>query len=240
MRRDVRFSGGSHPWIPVRGSSQPHLPPPWDSVALARLTALAERPPRDFRPGEWLSSPESTGGICCIHRGLAGLRRLDDCGRLVFLRLLSPGAVHVGAAVGTGLQALTTVRATVLPATLPAQDDPEIRDCLIAAQQAELDECERRIVDLATLPAGARLARRLLDFSRPDDGQGPSGRFVIPISRRDLADLIGVRPETLARLLGTLVAHGYVQVSGRRAAVLDGAGLRRLALGGCDGDQKRQ
>ncbi|MGE5517848.1 MAG: Crp/Fnr family transcriptional regulator [Bacteroidota bacterium] len=181
--------------------------------------------------------------VYCIHRGIVGLRRRGVSGRLVFLRLLYPGEIYVAGGLPvrkTSLQAVTGGRASVIKGQDLLQGDWRVRDWLIAAQQAELEKSEKCIVDLTTLSASAMLARHLLDFSRlgsrPGDEDGVP--FLIPMSRLDLANLIGIRPETLARLLRGLVSHGYIEVGGRHATVLDAPSLRRIAMGMHDVHQK--
>jgi CRP/FNR family transcriptional regulator len=45
--------------------------------------------------------------------------------------------------------------------------------------------------------------------------------FELPLSRKDMASIVGTRPETIARTIRSLEADGVTRFSGRRVTVHD-------------------
>lgn len=81
------------------------------------------------------------------------------------------------------------------------------------------------------MAAKVRLARFLLQLSRcmADCGQSPR-HFHLRMSRRDIANYLGVAHETVSRSFGVLSRCGWLQVDNREVEILDLAGLRQFAL----------
>lgn len=79
---------------------------------------------------------------------------------------------------------------------------------------------------LTTSSAPQRLALYLLKLSGQEDGA-----IHLPLSQRQLASRLGVRAETLSRLLADWQARGYVAGRGREWSVQDKRHLQELAHG---------
>jgi CRP/FNR family transcriptional activator FtrB len=61
-----------------------------------------------------------------------------------------------------------------------------------------------------------------------DDKTGRSGSFRLPMEKKTLANMLGMRPENLSRTLGELASHG-VEVKGARLTIADRTALARFA-----------
>jgi CRP/FNR family transcriptional regulator len=85
---------------------------------------------------------------------------------------------------------------------------------------------------MAAVAAEVRLARFLLHLSHrmAACGQSPR-RFVLRMSRRDIASYLGVAHETVSRSFTALAGWGLVEVDNREVAIADMEGLRALSLG---------
>jgi len=70
--------------------------------------------------------------------------------------------------------------------------------------------------------------------SRAARSAAGSCTFELPILNRELAELIGIRPETLSRAIAQLRTLGLAQLDGRTVHVPSLANLSRIA--GCHGD----
>lgn len=82
----------------------------------------------------------------------------------------------------------------------------------------------------AAVPAEVRLARFLLHWSHRMAISGQSVRQLkLAMSRRDVAQLLGVAHETVSRTFGSLAASGCVAVTGRTVDILDAAALQGAA-----------
>ena len=100
-------------------------------------------------------------------------------------------------------------------------------------QQARSND---HIADLAAKTPLERLASVLFEFGRwPDSDVGINGEAIvrIPIRRTDIADYLGMTPETLSRAVRCLEQERLVQtLDATRILMLDVVGLRRIANGG--------
>jgi CRP/FNR family transcriptional regulator len=84
---------------------------------------------------------------------------------------------------------------------------------------------------MAAVAAEARLARFILWMSARMATHGESPRrFVLRMSRRDIASLLAVAHETISRGFGQLAECGYITVDGREIEILDHAALQACSL----------
>lgn len=97
-------------------------------------------------------------------------------------------------------------------------------------------EIRQRDIDAAvasTRGAAERVACTLLRLALSFDAPAADGSIAIdcPLPRQALADLVGIRVETVSRVLSELARDGVVDASGRGIRIRDPRGLRRAA--GC-------
>jgi CRP/FNR family transcriptional regulator len=154
--------------------------------------------------------------------------RGDLIGARAFLR----GRPH-----GAGAQALTDVvlcRIGRADAEALAAARPQFGRRLVAACLDALDRAERALVENAALSNRDRLLALLARLAERCGRREPDGTLTarLPVSREDLAGMIGVRPETLSRLMTRLKAEGALRASGRRLAIPAAALLRPAAAEG--------
>lgn len=164
-------------------------------------------------------------GAYCVSQGLIAIRSFGPDGDSSLLRLAYPGDVIGFRAFLTGRDHRTEARALVQSrvcvvarrdAKQVVQGCPAVLARLAERFAAELDHCHDRIQDAGRLPNRTRLALLLQKLMQVHGTQsGAVWRMYLPISRQDLADLLGVQPETLSRLMGRLQAEGQIQASGR-------------------------
>lgn len=83
---------------------------------------------------------------------------------------------------------------------------------------------------LGSLHAEARVAAFLLDLSKRYAALGhPGSAFRLPMMRRDVANYLGLKVETVSRILATLAREGCVRIRRREVEILDEAALRSNA-----------
>lgn len=176
-------------------------------------------------------------GLHCVESGLLALRKSDEHGNGVILRLAHPGetlgfpAFFGRMAYTASAEALRETRICFFPARL-VQDilarNPSLRDefCRLLAQElVQYGEARLRV---ATRTLERRLQDLLLQLLPGCGEVGPCGtraRLELPLSRRDLAAMLGVRPETVARAARQLGELGLARFEGRQVDIPD---LRRL------------
>jgi CRP-like cAMP-binding protein len=103
---------------------------------------------------------------------------------------------------------------------------------LLRQSTRDLAALEDKYLQMVSRQAHERLAALLLSFKgkqeRSDRG---SCSFQLPLMNKDLADLMGIRPETLSRAIGQLRSAGLAELRGRIVHI---PSIARLAqLGGC-------
>lgn len=217
----------------------------WRPVAGSALSTLARGfTRRELADGSLLYRQGSASdGVYCVSRGLIAIRTFGADGSSSLLRLAYPGelvgyrAFLTGRAHRTEAQALVASRICVVArrdARRVVQACPAVLARLAERCADELDLCHERIHEAARLPNKTRLLRLLnqLMVAHGEEGGG-AWRMRLPISRQDLADILGVQPETLSRLMKRLEAEGQLRSSGRRIE-MPGSGQGLVTNSGLD------
>ena len=167
----------------------------------------------------------------------------DRFGRDYILDIARPGDVlgEIGTREGdthtTSAEAMVETQASFLGREHLArflQLHPSAGLRLVAALGEALGRARRKARDLAFKSAEGRLAELLLHLA---DGSGesvPQGglRVSLAYSRREMAEMIGVSPETAIRLLGRMRDRRILSLEQRELAVHDVDRLRRIARHG--------
>lgn len=204
-----------------------------ERAALAREAQLMHA-----RRGAWLTRRgEALRGVFTVARGSAkvALRRADGVERV--LRFIAPGETFGEAAVLLGRDsavdavALADCTVVILPAAA-------IR--ALAARHAAFAHGMARVLAERMLglmkevesselrPASERLAAYLLTLAQPAGG-GEAWTARLPATKTLVASRLGIKKETLSRLLHDLTAKRLIEVSRRDIAILDRGRLSALA-----------
>ena len=140
---------------------------------------------------------------------------LDRCG---------PG-LHASSAVALSdceLCEISTYRAEML-----CDFNPRVGAHIRRLVAQQLAAAQQHALSLSCLTVDERLARFLLDLGRRWMERGYSGRaYVLPMTRRDIADHLGLTPETVSRVLGRFQERGWIRQQLRSIEILDEAILR--------------
>ncbi len=108
---------------------------------------------------------------------------------------------------------------------------PAIGLRLITALSRSLSEARNKARVLALKRPIGRLAALLLDLLESSGHRASGERTRLPYSRRALAEMIGVSPETAVRLLSRLKREGIVDADLHSFVVVDAPALAQLAEG---------
>ncbi len=177
-----------------------------------------------FRQGDACDS------VYCVESGLVGLRKTDAQGNALLVGLahasdtLGYAGLFAGGRQSATAEALVESRVCVIArATI---------ESLVASNQAlalrflrrlsrEVRAAEQERMDAVTLPVRARLAQLLLTLADRYGRMIPAGALevVVPLARQDMAALLGVRPESVARAVRALSDAGVARFDGRLISI---------------------
>jgi CRP/FNR family transcriptional regulator, dissimilatory nitrate respiration regulator len=205
-------------------------------LTLAPLASL-----RRYDRGELLFLQDTpAAGLHVVTRGQVEIYRAGGDGPRRLLHVFGPGEVigEVPAFEGGPFPATAAAASPVVEALFLPRDEfhalgrerPEILLQMLATLSRRLRQFLGRIESLASQPASARLAARLLELSR-EQGQGgrPATAVSLPSSKANLAHTLGMTPETLSRLLRQWRERGMVRVERRLVRIERPEELRALA-----------
>ena len=179
-------------------------------------------------------------GLYILCHGAVKLYQSDRFGRQYTLDIAAPGdvlgeiPVDPEAPYSTSAEALTDSQLCFLPRDrLVAfiQKHPMTGVRLLEAFSKTVSTARKRVRALALKRAESRLAELLIQLANAGGesmGNG-STRLTLGYSRRELAEMIGVSPETAIRLLGRLKTKRAITTRRRELIITDSEKLARLA-----------
>ena len=169
-------------------------------------------------------------GVYLLHSGaFKNMAILDGQeNQIVDFRL--PGDVLGIAAMGSGRYPFTAQaleRSELCRVSIAIGEQECLHPDLIVTMSRQLQRIQWASVMLRTQNAEQRVAHFLLDVARSlyPDGR-PSAEMKLPMSRKDIANYLGVAVETVSRALHRLQDEGLLTTSGRKLKIHD---RRRLA-----------
>ncbi|WP_270921131.1 Crp/Fnr family transcriptional regulator [Parasedimentitalea psychrophila] len=215
----------------------------WQPVASCSVSVLSRGYSRkDLSKGQSLYYQEDENrGVFCLSKGLVALRTYHQNGSSTLLRLAYPGDI-----IGfrsflenrphrTEARALLASRVCTVArrdAQQVVQGNPSILARLASRCISEIDRNHDRIIAAATTSSKQRLIDILLRLMKAHGEQSVECLHMqLPLSRSDLADLIGVQTETVSRLFKRIQADGVFHVSGREIQMLVDPSPRRSGSG---------
>ncbi|NCU29903.1 Crp/Fnr family transcriptional regulator [Candidatus Saccharibacteria bacterium] len=180
--------------------------------------------PKRFHKGESVQlaghyNPE----LLILNRGNVKVYRGDEVGNEQIIRLLKPGdylgevAVFTESAVQYDAVALEdstfcTLDKKHLHQMLLAY--PELGMKILGDMSQRLQSAETQLESLGQKPAEQRLLDILRQYSNGEK------TFTLPISKKDLASQIGIRPETLSRQFSRLQDNDLIKINGKTITLL--------------------
>lgn len=214
------------------------LPPAVDEADLDSLENIIERRrplPRGsqlFQQGDSFSCVYAvrTGGIKTTLNGPDGTEQITGFylpGEIVGLDGAAAGRHGVTATVldSTAVCAIPFARLEALTTQLPG-----LQHHLFSLFSREIQQDQQLLLLLGKRSAEARVAAFLLSLSARYQRRGLSGsRFLLPMSRTDISNHLGLTLETVSRLFARLQQLGVLSADGKDITVRDSAALCRMA-----------
>ena len=206
----------------------------WSALDADALDELnRSRTSRKFEPGDvvfYQGAPSL--GLFCIDVGDVMVRKSDPDGRSVIVRLAREGQTlgyrafferRTYAATATAITPceICFIEAETVRSLMNRV--PALADRFLRRTAAELRKAEEERLAAAFRPIRMRVARLLLSlrerFATVDD----AGDLLLdlPLSRQDMAALLGARRESIARALTSLSNDGILELNGRSVRIPD-------------------
>ncbi len=197
---------------------------------------------RQIAPESFLFHEGSDADTCyLVTRGLLKLSKLDDRGREVIIRYVSPGEMTATPVVLKGGVYPVTARA-MEPAQVIAWDRagflnltrkyPEmVLDLvfMVFDRQAQMLE---RFLARSSEQTPQRIARLMITLMADAGWESEAGIHIgIPLSRQNIADYIGASMYTVSRIISSWEKSGWVTSSRKRITVNDPQALAALVNG---------
>jgi CRP/FNR family transcriptional regulator len=189
---------------------------------------------REYQKGQTVfRQGEPCSGIYCVSQGTLAIRKLDAEGNAIVVRLVHPGQTvgyrdfFAGEDHSTSADAVEAAQVCYLPSAALTRllgHHPKLSLKFLETIATDLDQAETAILQHDTLPVRTRLAHLLLSMQErygKRDGKGHI-TFSLPVSRQDIAAMLGTRPETIARTLNALSNDNVVVVNGRTVRIPNG------------------
>jgi len=204
----------------------------WHGLEAAALRLLAQGlSRREYGSGAVVfAQGDANSGVHCLFSGAIAIRRLDAEGRSVLLSLAYPGDTigyrsflaggeHKTSAEALGPSVVCHIDRNTVAAVLEAA--PSLGLHLLKRSIGELELAHDRLFGRATLSNRHQLVHLLLVLATRHGRRLENGAQLIelPVSRGDLASMIGTRHETLSRIIGPLETDGIAYFSGRQVTV---------------------
>jgi CRP-like cAMP-binding protein len=182
-------------------------------------------------PGETLFSQGEPGnGVYCIRSGLIGLRRVDANGNSVLIRLATEGTTvgyrtfltreaHVNSAETLTASVICYIARPKVEEVLKA--NPLLGERFLQHFFDDAIETENDYVRSLTMGMKSRFLHLMLVFYQRFGYQDEDGNAVVdlPVKRGDLAELVGVRPESISRLIDQLQSDKIMRFKDRRVQI---------------------
>lgn len=211
-------------WIRLRSE--------WSALGADEVEYLdAHRDERVYAPRQTLfRQGQDCSGLYCVEFGYVALRATDALGNDTVFNMVGPGQT-------TGYRSLFAEE----PHTATAQALTNARVCFIPAEVIQTllsqnAELARRMLHTMARDPGwraatalrspklsirTRLVHVLLMLEEQFSGAtgGDARTYYLPLSRRDLADMIGARVETVVRAIRKMENDGLATFEGQQVAV---------------------
>lgn len=204
----------------------------WRVLAKEDVKLLAQaRKSRRYRAGEAIfTAGEPSYGIYCIVSGATAMRRIDAEGNTVLIQISYPGDTlgYRGLLLGErrrfSAEALGPSRVCFIDQQVVKtlmDRNPALGLQFLRRINTDLDDAHNKLVQNATLSNRDKFVHLLANLMDRHGHAAPDGSRVInlPISRRDMASMIGARHETLSRIISRLEEDGVARFSGRTVCV---------------------
>ncbi len=201
------------------------------------ITAISQR--KEYKKGEFIFHDGDVGnGFYIVKTGKVKIFKLSFGGKEQILHIYGPGKPFGEVPVFTGKNFPATAQAVVASTLIffPRKDfiaritdNPSLALNMLAVLSMRLREFTVMVENLALKEVPARLASYLGVLMQE---QNNTDVVTLPVSKNQLAGLLGTTPETLSRIFNKMSGEDLITVDRGTISILDVLGLADMAEGG--------
>jgi CRP/FNR family transcriptional regulator len=201
---------------------------------LDRINMIASH--RQYQKGESIFSEGDEGdGFYIVMEGSVKIYKVSMDGKEQILHICGPGQpfgevpVFSGDNFPANAEAIQNTRLLFIPRSAFIRllaDNPSLAMNMLGILSLRLRQFTVQVENLSLKEVPGRLASYLNYLSGE---QGETVGVQLPISKGQLASLLGTIPETLSRIFSKMSEYGLIEVDGPHITILDEAGLEELA-----------
>ncbi|MFW5853878.1 MAG: Crp/Fnr family transcriptional regulator [Thermodesulfobacteriota bacterium] len=191
---------------------------------------------REYAKGELIFSEGDEGnGFYVVVEGRVKIFKLSSEGKEQILHIFGPGEPFGEVPVFSGQSFPANAEAIAKSSLLffPRQDfiglisaNPSLALNMLAVLSKRLRQFTVQVENLSLKEVPERLASYLIYLA---EEQSTADAVSLPISKGQLASLLGTIPETLSRIFAKMSSEGLIRVEGKRIRLLDRESLEILA-----------
>ena len=193
-----------------------------------------------MRRGDTITSEELlVWPVVSIASGVLSLQHLLQDGRKTIAALFMPGDIvdmrgmasrHHGHLIALGKTEICRLSPTAFEAVI--DDNMDAQKVAWNSLRSQTYRAMDHAADLAKKQALEKLASFIFECRHRQADPKPGSRVHIPVRRIDLADYLGMQPETVSRCFKDMQARGIIGFEGKsNLEILDIPTLRRIANG---------
>lgn len=185
-----------------------------------------------------IAEGEATGDVHLVVSGFACRYKVIENGKRQIMAYLVPGdccdfQVFILKTMDHSIGALSTCGVASIPraAIIELTDRPAIARAIWWATLVDEAILREWIVNIAQRPSEERLAHLLCELAARMEamGLGHDGTYAFPIIQADLADMLGITPVHVNRMLMSLRERKLIETRDRELVVLDAEQLKRIS-----------
>ena len=186
---------------------------------------------RTYLPGQVIFlQDDACRGLYVIEEGLVAVRKVDDQGQSAIVRLAYQGdtlgyrPLLAGENHRASAEIVQETRACFIDAAVMRSfllSNPKLGMRFLEHTAQALGGAEERLFQVAALSVRTRIIHLLILLRDHYGTMDRDGTLLVklPMTRRDLADMIGARPESVSRALRDIQNDGILHLSGRTVRI---------------------
>jgi len=181
-----------------------------------------------FKKGEIIFTPgDSFDDLFVVNKGMVKISKVSSLGKEQILRILKPGdfmgelALFSKSILNNTAEALEQTEICIIQGNKIRQlliQNPEMAIKFLQKYTERIEETEELIEQIGLRDVEQRIANYLLIEIENNQIINNNGKYEItlPVSKGDLAALIGTTQETLSRKLSLFQDNGWINLKGQR------------------------